>query len=105
MLEPAESFIATEFEQGRFVGQEEESIRIVQMFHDEVSSPLTGSLFAIEMARHELEGRGLPQAEKMAQASELLTEASEKLREVLAKERGENGLPSGSEEGETAILI
>ena len=94
MLQPAESFISTDFEQGRLVGQEEERVRVVQMFHDEVSSPLIGSLFAIERARQELETQCLPQAEQVTQASSLLTEASEKIREVLTTEKDEVGQSS-----------
>ena len=91
MLEPTEAFISTEFEQGRLVGHEEERMRIVKMFHDEVSSPLMGSLFAFEVARSELESQGLPQAAKLARASELLTEASQKIRKALAIEKNEAG--------------
>jgi hypothetical protein len=83
MLEGTESSTSADFDEGRLVGQEEERARIVQRFHDEVSSPMIAALFAIESAKNELETRKLPQVETVAKASELLTEAVEKLVEVL----------------------
>jgi signal transduction histidine kinase len=59
----------------------------MQRFHDEVSSPIIAALFAIESAKNALETQKLPQAEIAAKASELLTEAVEKLVDVLEAKR------------------
>ena len=73
-----------QFEQGRVLGQEEERNRITKAFHDEVSSSIVAALFLIETAKSELEQAGLPQAELVAKASDILTETTEKIADVLS---------------------
>jgi hypothetical protein len=79
-LDPATS---TDFEQGRLVGQEQEHARIVQMFHEEVSSGLIAALFKIQVAKEKLESAESPESKPIAQASEMLSDAVEKIGEVL----------------------
>ena len=74
---------SAQFEQGRVLGQEEERNRITKAFHDEVSSSIVAALFLIETAKSELEQAGLPQAELVAKASDILTETTEKIADVL----------------------
>jgi hypothetical protein len=75
---------SAQFEQGRVLGQEEERNRITKAFHDEVSSSIVAALFLIETAKSELEQAGLPQAELVAKASDILTETTEKIADVLS---------------------
>ena len=82
MLEIAESPSA-QFEQGRIVGREEERNRIRTAFHEEVSSSIIAALFLIEMAKSELEKAGSPQAEAVSKVSDILTDATEKIAEVI----------------------
>ena len=72
-----------QFEQARIAGREEERNRVVQAFHQEVSSSIVAALFLIETAKSELEDAGLPQAEAVSKASEILTETTEKIADVL----------------------
>ena len=72
-----------QFEQGRNAGREEERNRVVQAFHEEVSSSIVAALFLIETAKSELEDAGLPQAEAVSKASEILTKTTEKIADVL----------------------
>jgi signal transduction histidine kinase len=83
MLQDTEPTVSTKFEQGRLVGQEQERVRIVRAFHDEVSSGILGALFKIQMARQRLESAELAEAEPVAEASEMLSEAIEKIDDVL----------------------
>ena len=76
---------SAQFEQGRSAGQEEERNRIINAFHEEVSSPLIAALFLIQRAKNELEDTGLPQAESVSKASEILTETTEKIADVLSR--------------------
>ncbi|MGA7128011.1 MAG: hypothetical protein WBZ19_16985 [Chthoniobacterales bacterium] len=55
MVHDAESD-SVEFEQGLFVGQQEERARIVKLFHDEVSSTMMAALFALESGKKRLRG-------------------------------------------------
>jgi signal transduction histidine kinase len=87
MLHDTESLAQAEFEEARLVGQAEERARIVQMFHDEVSSTMLAALFAIETAKNELEKEHLPQTEAVARASELLSEAVEKIGDILESKK------------------
>jgi signal transduction histidine kinase len=75
---------SVQFEQGRLLGREEELNRINKAFHDEVSSSIVAALFLIETAKGELEQAGLPQAEMVEKASDILTETTEKISEVLS---------------------
>jgi hypothetical protein len=79
-----------EFNEGRLVGQEEERSRLIQMFHDEVSPAMLAAIFAVESIKSALQAQNLPQAETAARASELLTEAIEKLSDVLEGKRDAN---------------
>jgi hypothetical protein len=82
---------SAQFEQGQVIGREEERNRIVKAFHEEVSTPIIAALFLIQTAKNELEEAGSPQAELVSKASEILTETTEKIAEVLAEpdEKGE----------------
>ena len=82
MLEITDSPSA-QFEQGRTVGREEECNRIRAAFHKEVSSSIIAALFLIEMAKSELRKVESPQAEAVSKASDILTEATEKIAEVI----------------------
>jgi hypothetical protein len=70
------------FEQTRLAAQEKERIRIMKMLHDEVSSPMLAVIFAIA-AQDDLEARAVPQPGSLKKASELLTDALEKMAEAL----------------------
>ncbi len=67
-------------------GREEERNRIMREFHDEVSSSMIAALFLMQTAKIELENAGLPQAETVSKASDILTATTEKIVEVLAAE-------------------
>jgi hypothetical protein len=82
MLEIADSPSA-QFEQGRIAGREEELNRIRTAFHEEVSSSIIAALFLIEMAKSELEKAGSPQAEAVSKVSDILTDATEKIADVI----------------------
>lgn len=82
MLEVTDSPSA-QFEQGRIVGREEEGNQIRAVFHKEVSSSIIAALFLIEMAKRELRKVESPQAEAVSKASDILTEATEKIAEVI----------------------
>ena len=82
MLDPFDSPSA-QFEQGRLAGGEEERNRIIAAYHEEVSSSIIAALFLIETAKIELQDAQLPQAEAVSKASEILTEATEKIALVL----------------------
>jgi hypothetical protein len=75
---------SAQFEQGRVLGREEERNRIIKAFHDEVSSSIVAALFLMETARTELEQAGLPQAEAVAKASNILTETTEKIADAFS---------------------
>jgi ABC-type molybdate transport system ATPase subunit len=47
-------------------------------FHEEVSSSMIAALFLIETAKSELEEVGLPQAEAVSKASDILAETTQK---------------------------
>ena len=73
---------AAQFEQGRNAGREEERNRVISTFHEEVSSSMIAALFLIETAKSELEDAGLPQAEAVSKASDILAETTEKTANV-----------------------
>ncbi len=75
---------SAQFEQGRVLGREEERNRITKAFHDEVSSSIVAALFMIETAKTELEQAGLPQADVVAKASDILVETTEKIADALS---------------------
>jgi len=88
MVHDAESD-SVEFEQGLFVGQQEERARIIKLFHDEVSSTMMAALFALESAKNALEAQNLPAIQALEKASELLSEAVEKTADVLEGKKDE----------------
>ena len=79
LVEPS----SAQFEQGRTTGREEERNRVVNSFHQEVSSSVIAALFLIETAKTELEEAGLPQAEAVSKASNILAETTEKMARVI----------------------
>jgi hypothetical protein len=76
---------SAQFQQGRNTGREEERNRIVKAYHEEVSSSMIAALFLIEKAKSELEDAGLPQAEAVSKASDILAETTEKLARVIGE--------------------
>jgi signal transduction histidine kinase len=72
-----------QFEQGRNAGREEERNRIARAFHDEISSSILAALFLLQMAKSELEDAGSPQVEDVSKATDILTETTEKIADVL----------------------
>jgi hypothetical protein len=76
---------SAQFQQGRNTGREEERNRIVKAYHEEVSSSMIAALFLIEKAKSELEDAGLPQAEAVSKASDILAETTEKLAHVIGE--------------------
>ena len=74
---------SAQFEQGRIVGREEERNRIRTAFHEEVSPSIIAALFLIEMAKSELAKAGSPQAEAVSKVSDILTDATEKIADVI----------------------
>jgi hypothetical protein len=80
-----------EFEQGRIVGREEERNRIIQAYHEEVSSSMIAALFLVETAKRELKEAGLPQEEAVSKVSDVLTEATQKIGDVLLDQQASTG--------------
>jgi hypothetical protein len=76
---------SAQFQQGLNVGREEERNRIVKTYHEEVSSSMIAALFLIGKAKSELEDAGLPQAETVSKASDILAETTEKLAHVIGE--------------------
>ena len=76
---------SAQFEQGRNAGQEEERNRVVKAFHEEVSASMIAALFLIETVKSELEEAGLPQAEAVSKASDILAETTEKIAHVIGE--------------------
>jgi hypothetical protein len=76
---------SAQFEQGRNMGREEERNRIVKAFHEEVSSSMIAALLLIEKAKSELEDAGLPQAETVSKAADILAETTEKIAHVIGE--------------------
>jgi hypothetical protein len=54
-------------------------------FYEEVSSSMIAALFLIETAKSELEEAGLPQAEAVSKASDILAETTEKMAHVIGE--------------------
>ena len=86
MLEELDPNISSTFEQGRLVGSEENRKRIAQVFHEELSSELLAAAFQIHLAKQKLEASSSPDAARVAQASEILSETIEKIGEVLGEQ-------------------
>ncbi|MBV9873769.1 MAG: hypothetical protein JO025_03485 [Verrucomicrobia bacterium] len=78
---------STSFEQGRLVGKEQERMRIVRMFEEEVSSGVLGAVFKLHTAKEKLKSIDSPEAAQVSEASDLLTEAIEKMDVVIDDEK------------------
>jgi hypothetical protein len=90
MLDAFDS-LAAQFEKGRNVGREDERNRVIRTFHEEVSSSIIAALFLIETVKSELEDAGLPQAEAISKASDILAETTEKIAHVIGEaDRNQN---------------
>jgi hypothetical protein len=76
---------SAQFDQGRNAGREEERNRVIRTFHEEVSSSMIAALFLIETVKSELEDAGLPQAEAVSKASDILAETTEKIAHVIGE--------------------
>jgi PAS domain-containing protein len=76
---------SAQFEQGRITGREEERNQVIKAFHEEVSSSMIAALFLIETAKNELKEAGLPQAEAVSKASDVLAKSTEKIAEVIGE--------------------
>jgi hypothetical protein len=74
---------SAQFEQGQAIGREEDRNRIVKAFHEEISSSMIAALFLIQTAKSQLEEAGSPQTEIVSKASDILTETTEKIADVL----------------------
>ena len=83
MLEELDPNVSTTFEQGRLVGKEQQRKRIAQIFHEELSSDLLAAVFKVHLAKQKLEASGSPDAEQVAEASEILSEAIDKMVDAL----------------------
>jgi PAS domain-containing protein len=81
---------SAQFEQGRNAGREEERNRVIRTFHEEVSSSMIAAVFLIETVKSELEDAGLPQAEAVSKASDVLAEATEKIAHVIGEADNSN---------------
>jgi signal transduction histidine kinase len=91
MLEELDPNVSTTFEQGRLVGKEQQRARIAQMFHEEISSNLLAAIFKIHLVKQKLEASASPDAQQVAEASEILSEAIDKMVDALGvqdKSRG-----------------
>ena len=84
------SIASNEFEQGRLVGKEQERMRIVRMFHEEISSGMLGAVFKIHQAQEKLNAVSSPEAETVSEASDLLSDAIEKMSAVMDDEKKES---------------
>jgi hypothetical protein len=81
-----------QFEQGRLVGKEQERMRIVRLFREEISSGMLGAVFDLHAAKAKLKAVGSPEADQVSEASTLLSEAIQKMNTVIADEKKiENG--------------
>jgi signal transduction histidine kinase len=91
MLEELDPNVSTTFEQGRLVGKEQQRARIAQIFHEEISSNLLAAIFKIHLVKQKLEASASPDAQQVAEASEILSEAIDKMVDALGvqdKSRG-----------------
>ena len=70
------------------MGREEGRNRIVKAYDEEISSSMIAALFLVETVKRELEEAGLPQAEDVSKASEILSETTEKIADVLTHADG-----------------
>ena len=64
-------------------------MRIVQMFHEEISSGMLGAVFKIHQAKEKLNSINSPEAAAVSEASQLLSEAIQKMGTVIDDEKRE----------------
>jgi len=79
-------------EDARIFGQQEERNRILQLFHDRVSSKLLVAAFEVQRAKLELEAKGLEEGRAVSKAAEKLNETIDEVVSILDPEEpgGEN---------------
>ena len=75
ILRPTQSISESEFRYWELVGREKERIRIRQIFHDDVFSPILTAVFAIAAAKEST--NAAEQTESLQRASDLLTSTFE----------------------------
>jgi hypothetical protein len=73
-----------QFEQGQIACREEEKTESLKPIIEEKFSSMIATPFLIETAKSELQESGLPQAETVSKASDILTETTEKIPDVLS---------------------
>jgi hypothetical protein len=71
LLEPSQTLSGRDFQHGELFGQEKERMRMRQVFHEEVSSPILAAIFAIATAKDAAKTASL--LESLQKASDLLT--------------------------------
>jgi hypothetical protein len=89
MLHGIEPTTSIGIEEARLVGKEQERVRIVQMFHEEVSPDIIAALLQIQMAKDKLREGDRPEAEQVTAASEMLSDAVEKIDKILEEKKDE----------------
>jgi PAS domain-containing protein len=79
-------------EDARIFGQQEERNRIIQLFHDRVSSKLLVAAFEVQRAKVELDAKGLEERRAVSKAAEKLNETIDEVVSILDPEepRGES---------------
>ena len=70
-------------EDARLFGQQEERNRILQLFHDRVSSKLLVAAFEVQRAKLELEAKGLEEGRAVSKAAEKLNETIDDVVSIL----------------------
>jgi len=70
-------------EDARIFGQQEERNRILQLFHDRVSSKLLVAAFEVQRAKMELEAKGLEEGRAVSKAAEKLNETIDDVVSIL----------------------
>jgi len=73
-------------EDARIFGQQEERNRILQLFHDRVSSKLLVAAFEVQRAKVELEAKGLEEGRAVSKAAEKLNETIDEVVSILDPE-------------------
>ena len=71
LLEPRQTLSGRDFQHGELFGQENERIRMRQVFHQDVSSPILAAIFAIAAAKDAAKNASV--SESLQKASDLLT--------------------------------
>jgi hypothetical protein len=71
LLEPRQNLSGRDFQHGQLFGQEKERIRMRQVFHQDVSSPILAAIFAIATAKDAAKTASV--SDSLQKASDLLT--------------------------------